>query len=67
VLLNWKEYIHKKVQELENGTASATDLNRDVSRFSKPKPILDRLGREKFKGRDDGAASCQLLNLFVYK
>jgi hypothetical protein len=59
--------IHKKVQELATGTASARDLNRDLSRFSSPKPILDRLGREKFKDRDDGAASCQLLNHFVYK
>jgi hypothetical protein len=58
--------IHKKVQELATGTASARDLNRDLSRFSNPTPIVDRLGREKFKDRDDGAASCQLLNLFVY-
>jgi exonuclease V gamma subunit len=61
-----KESIHKKVQELANGTASARDLNRDLSRFSSPKPIVDRLGREKFKDQDDGAASCQLLNHFVY-
>jgi hypothetical protein len=59
-------YIHKKVQELANGTASARDLNRDLSRFSSPTPIVDRLGGEKFKDRDDGAASCQLLNHFVY-
>jgi GrpB-like predicted nucleotidyltransferase (UPF0157 family) len=58
--------IHKKVQELANGTASARDLNRDLSRFSNPPPIGDRLGGEKFKDRDAGAASCQLLNLFVY-
>ena len=51
---------------MANGTASARDLNRDLSRFSSPKPIVDRLGREKFKDQDDGAASCQLLNHFVY-
>ena len=51
-------YIHKKVQELANGTASARDLNRDLSRFSNPTPIGDRLGGEKFKDRDAGAASC---------
>jgi hypothetical protein len=27
--------IHKKVQELANGTASVRDLNRDLSRFLK--------------------------------
>jgi hypothetical protein len=59
-------YIHKMIQELVNGTASARDLNRDLSRFSNPTPIVDRLGREKFKARDAGAASSQLLNLFVY-
>jgi DNA polymerase-3 subunit gamma/tau len=58
--------IHKKVQELATGTASARDLNRDLSRFSSPTPIVDRLGGEKFKDQDDGAASCQLLNHFVY-
>ena len=58
--------IHKKVQELANGTASARDLNKDLSRFSNPPPIGDRLGGEKFKDRDAGAASCQLLNHFVY-
>ena len=58
--------IHKQVEELANGTASARDLNRDLSRFSSPTPILDRLGIEKFKDRDAGAASCQLFNLFVY-
>ena len=52
---------------MATGTASARDLNRDLSRFSNPTPIVDRLGREKFKDRDDGAASCQLLNHFVYK
>ena len=59
--------IHKKVQELANGIASARDLNRDLSRFSNPPPIGDRLGGEKFKDRDAGAASCQLLNHFVYR
>jgi hypothetical protein len=59
-------FIHKKVQELANATASARDLNRDLSRFSNPPPIGDRLGGEKFKDRDAGAASCQLLNHFVY-
>ena len=54
------------IQELANGTASARDLNRDLSRFWNPPPIADRLGGEKFKDRDDGAASCQLLNHFVY-
>jgi hypothetical protein len=58
--------IHKMIQELANGTASARDLNRDLSRFSNPPPIGDRLGGEKFKDRDAGAASCQLLNDFVY-
>ena len=61
------QIIHKKVQELANGTASARDLNRDLSRFSNPPPIGNRLGGEKFKDRDAGAASCQLLNHFVYK
>ena len=59
--------IHKKVQELANGTASARDLNRDLCCFSNPPPIANRLGREKFKDRDAGAAICQLLNHFVYK
>ena len=58
--------IHKKVQELATDTASARDLNRDLSGFSNPTSIVDRLGREKFKDRDDGAASSQLLNDFVY-
>jgi hypothetical protein len=58
--------IHKKVQELANGTASARDLNRGLSRFLSPKPILDSLGREKFKDQYDGAAIFQLLNHFVY-
>jgi hypothetical protein len=55
-----KRNIHKKVKELANGTASARDLNRDLSRFSSSTPIGNRLGGEKFKDRDDGAASCQL-------
>jgi hypothetical protein len=59
-------FIHKEIEELANGTASARDLNRDGSRFSSQTPIVDRLGREKFKDRDDGAASCQLFNHFVY-
>jgi hypothetical protein len=58
--------MRKKVEELANGTASARDLNRDLSRFSNPPPIGNRLGGEKFKDRDAGAASCQLLNHFVY-
>jgi hypothetical protein len=55
------------IQEFANGTACARNLNRDLSRFSSPTPIVDRIGKEKFKGRDDGAASWQLLNHFVYK
>ncbi len=51
---------------MANGRASARDLNRDLSRFSSPKPIVDRLGGEKFKDQYDGTASCQLLNHFVY-
>jgi len=58
--------IHKMIQELANGTASARDLNTDLSRFSSPTPIVDRLGGEKFKDQDNGTASCQLLNHFVY-